>query len=340
MSPKRAAGQKRKQQAPRVDRAIKDDIIVRMYDVGFGDAFLVRIPTSDGVRKILFDCGSVAAGAQPMDDVVKSIVDAVSDDGFPLIDVVVATHRHKDHVSGFANNLWQTVSVKEVWMPWTEHPTDREARRIREAQARLAAQLNLALTRKLQAAVGDPALMRLQELALNALSNEAAMRTLHHGFARPPQPLLRFLPDSTGRILETGALPGVVIHVMGPSRDEAVIRDMDPPAGKSYLRFVGATGEGQPQVEPFLSEWAITSTDIEWQGTNLALSADDEERLRSLNQDMDLAAAVALDKAVNGTSLMLMLQVGQTYLLFPGDAQWGTWQLVLEDMPRLIHQIR
>lgn len=34
---------------------------------------------------------------------------------------------------------------------------------------------------------------------------------------------------------------------------------------------------------------------------------------------------MALDKAVNGTSLMIVLKVGATYLLFPGDAQWGTW---------------
>ena len=41
--------------------------------------------------------------------------------------------------------------------------------------------------------------------------------------------------------------------------------------------------------------------------------------------------AVALDQAVNGTSLMLMLEISGAFLLFPGDAQWGTWKAVMED---------
>jgi hypothetical protein len=40
---------------------------------------------------------------------------------------------------------------------------------------------------------------------------------------------------------------------------------------------------------------------------------------------------VALDRAVNGTSLMLMFEIGKAFLLFPGDAQWGTWQAALGD---------
>ena len=45
----------------------------------------------------------------------------------------------------------------------------------------------------------------------------------------------------------------------------------------------------------------------------------------------DLAIAVALDKAVNGTSLMLILEVAGTFFLFPGDAQWGTWNAAMQD---------
>jgi beta-lactamase superfamily II metal-dependent hydrolase len=41
--------------------------------------------------------------------------------------------------------------------------------------------------------------------------------------------------------------------------------------------------------------------------------------------------AATLDGAVNGTSLMLVLQVGKVHLLFPGDAQWGTWQVAMSD---------
>ena len=32
-----------------------------MYNVGFGDCFLLFVPTSNGVRKIVIDCGSIKA---------------------------------------------------------------------------------------------------------------------------------------------------------------------------------------------------------------------------------------------------------------------------------------
>jgi hypothetical protein len=59
-----------------------------------------------------------------------------------------------------------------------------------------------------------------------------------------------------------------------------------------------------------------------------------ERDLRELEKIADedpLGVAVQLDKAVNGTSLLLMFEVGRAYLLFPGDAQWGTWQNALGD---------
>ena len=173
-------------------------ISVRMYNVGFGDAFLVTIPNGSKRLKILFDCGSVEAakGSTIADVVGEVIADAKDPDGVARIDVVVATHRHKDHVSGFAGQAWADVEVKEVWMPWTEDPTDPDARRIRNVQAGLAFALNAAISEKEKAlgAADRDSLKRPKEIAANALmlSNEAAMKTLHDGFAG--EPVRRFLP--------------------------------------------------------------------------------------------------------------------------------------------------
>ncbi len=120
-------------------------------------------------------------------------------------------------------------------MPWTEDPTDPDARRIRNVQAGLAFALNAAISEKEKAlgAADRDSLKRPKEIAANALmlSNEAAMKTLHDGFAG--EPVRRFLPGKDKqRILTTPALPGVTIHVMGPSREKDVIRDIDPPADR------------------------------------------------------------------------------------------------------------
>jgi beta-lactamase superfamily II metal-dependent hydrolase len=308
-------------------------VTIRMYNVGFGDAFLVLVPDGDKQRRILFDCGSIeAAPGMAMSRVVDRIVRDVTDaGGVPRIDVVVATHRHKDHVSGFGQAAWADIEVKEVWMPWTEHPTDAEARRIRDIQSRLALTLNIALTTK---ATGlDPVqkkeLSRYQDIVSNALmlSNDKAMRTLHSGFSGNPS--RHFLPEKSGRnrTFETDVLPGVKVHVMGPSRERDVIRDMDPPKGESFLRLHGVVAEqaGGPPA-PFPHEIR--------HGTRVVgepVSQQDLEEIQRAGSVSDLAVAVALDKAVNGTSLMLMLEVAGTYLLFPGDAQWGTWNAAMED---------
>lgn len=309
-------------------------IIIRMYNVGFGDCFLLKIPSAGKTLKMLFDCGSIKAGPRPMPDVVKDVIAEVTEpDGKPRIDVIVATHRHKDHVSGFSNALWKTVEVKEVWLPWTEDPDDPNASKIRNAQSKLAALLasNTEKLRAQPAGVSSAAVIAkldaIADITANALTNEQEMRTLHEGFLG--EPTRRFLPTekSADAIFKTTALPGVLVHILGPSRDPEVIRDMNPPAGQSYLQlYEGQNGPSNSVPDPFREDWW---SDGEPPQTGPLLSPEDRARIREINSGSDFNVAVALDAAVNGTSLMIILRVGDQWLLFPGDAQWGTWQAAL-----------
>ncbi len=329
-APATSAAARKSSAAPAAARQIR----VRMYNVGFGDAFLVLIPDGRKEQRILFDCGSIEASAAggAMKGIVKKIIADVTDaDGVARIDVVVATHRHKDHVSGFADAAWSSVEVKEVWLPWTEHPTDPDARRIRELQSRLAMGLHASLAAApAVAAPGQQQQLSVsRDIVANALmlSNDAAMKTLHSGFAGGP--LRRFLPTKKddSRLLETSELDGVKVHVLGPSRDPDVIRDMEPPKGESYLRLRAVSGPtAGAQPAPFASEFVLASSAGAW-----VFTQSDQADIGSAGDMSELAVAVALDTAVNGTSLMLMLEVAGTFLLFPGDAQWGTWMAVLED---------
>jgi len=308
-------------------------VLVRMYDIGFGDCFLLAIPTPDGLKKVLIDCGSIHKRTKTKSEIVKRLTEDVRDDeGVPQIDVVIATHRHSDHVSGFSRRDWEQVQVGEVWMPWTEHPEDSEARRIREAQSSFAAALAASLgidagLEDLDEALEDDDTIGLSSfLALNALSNERAMNTLHHGFKGHPR--RRFLPeeDPVDTRLGTASLPGVVVHVLGPSRTEEVIRDMDPPKAQSYFRFQARVGHDQAIPELFSDYyWGFDDVPLN------VLTEADIKTIHSFNDNEENALAIALDKAVNGTSLMLLFVVGNLHLLFPGDAQWGTWKAALED---------
>ena len=294
-----------------------------MYNVGFGDAFLLLFPGKDRPRRVLIDCGmhSIGPGPEAMDEVVDRIIEDCGGE----IDVVVATHRHQDHVRGFTSKAWKKVKVSEVWMPWTEHPTDHAARRIREAQSKRAATLKLALTR-----LG--AAENMMAMAANSLTNEAAMHTLHHGFAGVRE--RRFLPDPKRamRTFGTKVLPGVTIHVLGPSRDKDVIREMEPDEGESYLAFtLGRNSRSGADVHPFRPEWALPERSWKRDFKHLDFTRQHLRAIENAGSGTEFDLLARLEKAVNGTSLMLMFVIGHAHLLFSGDAQWGTWTAALAD---------
>lgn len=297
---------------------------ISMYNVGFGDCFLLRFPAPDRERSVLIDCGSIKQGAAGATDlIVRQIVEDVTTDGTARIDVVAMSHRHKDHVSGFANEAWRDVEVGEVWLPWIENPGDERARQILQEMATFAQTLQREVTALQAVGQFSAAEQELLDHVIDntlVLSNERALTTLHRGFKEGAGTCRKFLARSDIE-LDTQALPGVAVHVLGPSRDEEVLRDMDPPSSESFLRAGGFTTGNPDDLLPFPQ-----STDFPTGPTE-----ELKELLRRIAHQSALLGAVALESAVNNTSLMLVFEVGEAVLLFPGDSQWGSWKINLED---------
>lgn len=315
----------------------KTNITVRMYKVGFGDAFLILVPTPDGgTRKVLVDCGihSSSVNPPPMTAVVSQIIKDVTDsDGVPRVDVVIATHRHQDHVRGFENKAWQQVQVQEVWMPWTEHPKEDKAKRLREAQSTAAQSFAVMSTSQL-ATLSPEERERMETamvLASNSLVNHKAMATLHSGFSKKkPFGLRRYLPEKEGGdTFQTGALPGVKIHVLGPSRDVRVITAKDD-ENDLYKLLRGVDGGSDNVFLSLPSPLALTPQQFNRKYSHLALESSSRKAIRQAGQLDRFAAAAALEYSVNNTSLVLLLEIGGNFLLFPGDAQWSTWNMIIQ----------
>ncbi len=342
-------------------------VSVTMYNVGFGDCFLLTFDTDERPHTMLIDCGRLqgSLGDGPdFWDVVRHLVDTLPTlGGQPHIDVLVMTHRHRDHVHGFSNPaLWNEVSVGEVWMPWTENPNDPAAKRLSQAQETAATSSFRAL--RAFGVNGGPA----TELAINSMANQAAMETLF----RLGRERIRFLPEATAlrstrldAMSTSGALPeGVVVHVLGPSRDPKVIARLNPPKGESFLRLGAVSVDTEALSEtdraavpmPWGGQWDIKLD--RWHqtlGNHLARSEEEmggangareplADYIRNILDDapnlMDHvrtaarsdaeALAFNVDNSLNGTSLVLLIEACGESLLFPGDAQWGTWQMILE----------
>lgn len=324
-----------------------DRLRVRMYRMGFGDCFLLTFGIGADSRHVLIDCGSITEGGAQVSRVARDVIDACTPPGgTPRLELVIGTHRHRDHVGGFADPAWNAVEVGEVWMPWTEDPGDPDATRLRNRQSSFAAALTRAtaiaglteeddpldVTAKRGAKAKD-AKLSLHAVALNALTNEKAMATLHKGFAGQQE--RRFLPlkDKSCEARTVEGLPGLRVHVLGPPRDEKAMASMDPPKGSAYLRTGAAADDGAPAASQaaFGERWRISRADFDLIHPASTFRAEDQQAVDALAEEPQGDFAAAIDRAVNNTSLILMFEIGDQWLLFPGDAQWGAWNAAMRE---------
>src|SRR6478735_6521889 len=111
-------------------QAAADRIMLHLYCHGLGDCMLLRIPTSEPEPFwILIDCG-IHTSASGGSDKIRAVVEDIGKLTNNRLDVVVGTHEHWDHISGFhtAEDLFRDFEVGEVWFGWTENPADADAR--------------------------------------------------------------------------------------------------------------------------------------------------------------------------------------------------------------------
>src|SRR6266511_3596802 len=104
-----------------------------MYRVGFGDSFLVTFP---GPRHVLVDCGVHSRGdIGTLDRVVENIASETKG----RLSAIVVSHAHQDHIAGFGRHAdtFAGFDIASIWLPWTENPKDRLARRLGRGQAAL-----------------------------------------------------------------------------------------------------------------------------------------------------------------------------------------------------------
>jgi beta-lactamase superfamily II metal-dependent hydrolase len=321
--------------------AMTKNIRVRMYNVGFGDCFLLTLPNK---RTVLVDAGfhSQGKGAFGGNELADQILQDVKEaSGDARIDVVIATHRHQDHVYAFNSDKWDEIEVGEVWLPWVEDRSNRKATSLWKKQQRFANQLAAAVDtfgldeddrRSVEFMLWNAGVDLPGFADVGGWSNAGALNRLHEGFARRDKTRPRFLPEEEAfpESFESPALPGVRVHVLGPPRDADLIEELDPEAdGETYraLALRSAMGTGSPVAAPFGDPWQVGDDE-----DGFRLDASEVERINDLAQSADAVfAAQKVDGMINSTSLVLVLQIGKARLLLPGDAEWGTWKRIVED---------
>lgn len=234
------AGPKRKQ---------KREAIVRMYRQGLGDCFLITLPREPEPFQILLDCGALKS--RHYDDlhmraVVNDIIGATTRvrtsrggiSKYAQLDVVAVTHEHWDHISGFiqAQELFDTVTVNDVWVAWTEEPGNEVAQQLKTQfkKKKIAVEKALAL---MSQSHKDDERMGLYRKAISELFG------FFGEFGAAPAAGVATLPRTTEaaweyilgkgkktycnprqRPLEIEGVEGVRVYILGPPNDPNFIR--------------------------------------------------------------------------------------------------------------------
>ena len=95
-------------------------IRVRMYRVGFGDFFLVTVPGNDGPAHILIDCGVHAADIGSINECIQDLKKTTKN----RLALVILTHYHADHMSGFASNYDDFANFDHIGAVWITNRLD------------------------------------------------------------------------------------------------------------------------------------------------------------------------------------------------------------------------
>jgi hypothetical protein len=327
-------------------------IELRAYQVGFGDCFLLTFHYSKTDRRhVLIDFGTT--GLPKLKDGttagqhMKRVADDIKATCGGKLAAVIATHRHKDHIGGFATDktsggagaVIAACKPTVVLQPWTEDPkaprdaTKATATRRKAFRASLAAMQRVA-GHLLKVAANPPSnlaasvVKQLAFLGEDNIANKSAVTNLIKMGERKGATAVFANHGSTSGL--DAVLDGVKVHVLGPPTLEQTdgIKTMVSEHAGEFWQLLGGTkalagmriaevaGNGRKAGPPLPPQ-------ARWF----------RERLAKMTGEQLLEIVRSLDQQMNNTSLILLFEVGGKKLLFPGDAQLENWSWALQEAP-------
>lgn len=346
---------------------------IRMYRHGLGDCFLLTF-SKKGIDpfNMLIDCGLLQGtgnGTAIMNTVAASIEDSltltksVNGETKKWLDVVVLTHEHVDHISGFklAKDVFDRIHFGEVWAGWTEDEGHPKYKAVRERFGKQVTGLKAAMSKMtsdklsgIRTTIGflleDFFDQELVGAAADPLGRSPAWSSALDKSIDNPRycnPGDTFILDSIGDIR---------IYVLGPPLEFESFTKVNPPHDETYRQssnnfalsdsFFAAVADDSGFFEPELyqpferhirikKDVVQTSSDYKdffkdhYGFTSTGLTIDNADWRRIDDDWLSTAGGLALnlDSYTNNTCLALAIEFVSTnqVLLFPGDAQFANW---------------
>lgn len=326
-------------------------VTIRSYNVGFGDCFLLSFQYgAESERHILIDFGSTGLPQDAPGTRMMDIAQDIKARTKGKLHAVVATHRHKDHISGFetktggkgTGDVIRSLKPGLVVQPWTEDP-DLDPKATGPKGTKKARERKLAI-------VGDNAPKQIA--ALSHMHGIAQQVLNARNLPRAVKNELSFLGETNLKNLsaiknlmtmaknsyvfcgkKSGLeqfLPGVKVHVLGPptvAQTDTITkqRSSDP---DEFWQFQAKAISSDEHVTD--AGQVLFPKRVESHGSRFPINARWLIYHARMTRGEQLLQIVRmLDQQMNNTSVILVFEVGKKRLLFPGDAQIENWQFAL-----------
>jgi hypothetical protein len=317
-----------------------EELIVRVYNVRFGDAIFISVPDEDEngkpvTRYILIDVGNAAAEEGGINEVFGPVVKDILSilDNNP-IDLYVMTHEHMDHVQGLlwaAKNLFteadliKKLKIRHSWLTASSRPDyyDQHPEAKKKKDLASAAYLGIHDFKMAMGASANKQLDLLLKINNRFLSSDPL--SLSSGKTSDCVDYLRKLAGNNTHY---------VYRSVGKQENGTSLCDIKGlhPFRKTQLE-IWAPEEDSSEYYGAFTPMALGVTRKDGklpQITNAVpppgVDAGAFYNLIRYRQSSLYDNMLAIDKAANNTSIVFCLKWKGWKLLFPGDAEERSWK--------------
>ena len=308
-----------------------NQLLIRCYNVGVGDCFYLRIPDGAEQLHLLIDCGSLGDYA-----VLKNVLAQIKQE-LPLdpqtnerrLDLLVATHKHEDHIKGFDPKSFTGITIKNIWMSVMmdkQHP-----------QAELSQQLDQAATRLVQLidedSITNPKLRLL--MGMFGINNQGAEKALSVDLPTKNRIRPRFVKAGDTAADLNFPLQDTKITVLAPENDIDFFY-----LGRENRNLVDGLNLFEGEFKPYAKSKRVATPNN--------ISMQDFKVLQSRMLSSAFFFANESNKVINNSSVVLLIEWKNRRLLFVGDAEWdgkfaegkrnGSWNVMWNQRKELLNK--
>lgn len=307
---------------------MNEQLLIRAYKVGCGDCIFIRVPDTDRPFHILIDCGNFFGNSSAeLKKAMKNVEELLNDELVPEnrrghLDLLVATHQHWDHIKGFESALkvFKRIIVEHIWLPIAmkeDHPEGFQLRalqnQVEEVIKRMKSDPDFSL--------GPGLFSLLQMMSLSTKEASKALMSLipsHHGI-KPVFVYRGFEKNLSARDRKEALLDfkdsETKLSVLAPEKD----------IDKSYVEKAWGFYDTLEKGKQLIYELVPAKQRIK---TPTNISSLEFQQLKTHLKYASLLAAVTSNHVINNTSVVLLLEWKGNRLVFAGDAEHESWNLI------------